>query len=475
MILLSAAFVSGLTACQDFLVREPKLDQSNELTLSTYDGLNSATAGLYSYLAETGWYGQVFTLGTDMRSGNGVKDAVRNSNRLTQEYNWNYLPTNSTGIWSYAYVTIAAANNIIDNLAGKTESDVTEQDLNNLKAECLFIRALAHFDCVITYAQPYTYKPESLGVPVVLHTDSEGKPARETVAKVYEQIVTDLKEAESIIDPEYVRSGVTDSKAAANIDAIRALLSRVYLYMGQWQNAADYATLVINSGNYQMWTTAQYPTVWGQSIAGEGGEVIFEVYNSISNSAHGHWEDITWMTSPDGSGDAIASNDLLSLYDQTNDVRYTAGFKTTNVNNAAGRMWTAKYPGKGESSPDANNIIVLRLSEMYLNRAEAIFRGADITGVTPEDDINEIRSNRNVATIGSVTLQDIKNERRMELAWEGHHVFDLARWGDGLTRTDFTLGTMNQNIPFPDYRWALPIPQRELDVNENLVQNEGYN
>ncbi len=475
MILLSAAFVSGLTACQDFLVREPKLEQSNEITLSTYDGLNSATAGLYGYLSEIGWYGQVFTLGTDMRSGNGVKDDVRNSNRFTQEYNWNYLPTNSTGIWSYAYVTIAAANNIIDNLAGKTETDVTEQDLNNLKAECLFIRALAHFDCVITYAQPYTYKPESLGVPVVLHTDSEGKPARETVAKVYEQIVTDLTEAETIIDPEYVRLDGTDSKAAANLDAIRALLSRVYLYMGNWQKAADYATLVINSENYRMWTPAEYPDVWGKNIAGEGGEVIFEVFSSKSNYSHGNWEDITWMTSPDGSGDAMVSNDLLALYDQ-NDIRYTAGFRTTDTNNDKGRKWTAKYPGKGEGSPDANNIIVLRLSEMYLNRAEALKNGATIDGgVTPESDINTIRSNRGVASIGSVTIQDIKNERRMELAWEGHHVFDLARWGDALTRTDFTLGTMNQNIPFPDYRWALPIPQRELDVNENLVQNEGYN
>lgn len=474
MILLSAAFVSGLTACQDFLVKEPKLDQSNELTLATYDGLNSATAGLYSYLSEIGWYGQVFTLGTDMRSGNGVRDNVRNSGRLTQEYDWNYIPTNSTGIWSYAYVTIAAANNVIDNLAGKEGSDVTEQDLNNLKAECLFIRALSHFDCVITYAQPYTYKPESLGVPVVLHTDSEGKPARETVAKVYEQIVADLTEAETIIDPAYSRSDVTDPKAVASLDAIRALLSRVYLYMGNWQKAADYATLVIDSENYQMWTATQYPDVWGKSIAGEGGEVIFEIYNSIGNDTHGHWDDITWMTSPDGYGDPMVSNDLLALYDE-NDIRYTAGFRTTDEKNEAGRMWTAKYPGKGEATPDANNIIVLRLSEMYLNRAEALYNGATIEGVTKESDINTIRSNRGVASIGSVTIQNIKNERRMELAWEGHHVFDLARWGDGLTRTDFTLGTKNQNIPFPDYRWALPIPQRELDLNENLVQNEGYN
>ena len=144
MILLSAAFVSGLTACQDFLVREPKLDQSNELTLATYDGLNSATAGLYSYLCETGWYGQVFTLGTEMRSGNGVKDDVRNTGRLTQEYNWNYLPTNSTGIWSYAYVTIAAANNIIDNLALELLQNgvMTEKDLLDIKKAAMMQKEL---------------------------------------------------------------------------------------------------------------------------------------------------------------------------------------------------------------------------------------------------------------------------------------------------------------------------------------------
>lgn len=473
--MLVPSIVLGLSGCGDFLEREPKLTQSNELTLSNYTGLNDATAGLYSYLQQTGWYGQSWVIDAEMSSGNGVKDNARNSNRLVTSYNWSYSPDNTSGIWSYCYVVCAAANNIIDNLDGKETDEVTTQDLNNLRAECLFMRAFSLFHCVLTYAQPYSYAPESLGVPVVLHTDPEGQPARETVAKVYEQIVTDLLEAESIIDPDYVRSGITDTKAAVNIDVIRAFLSRVYLHMENWQKAADYATLVINSSKgYTMWTAAEYPEVWGRDVAGDGGEVIFEMYGSINNYDNGSWEDISYLTDYDGSGDAMVSNDLLSLYDQTNDVRYTDGFKTTSEENPNGRMWTAKYPGKGLRVPDANNVIILRLSEMYLNRAEALQNGATIAGVTAEDDINIIRTNRGLTGIGSATQTDLRNERRRELAWEGFHQYDLARWQTGLTRTDFTLGSNNQNIPFPNYRWALPIPQRELNVNGNLVQNEGY-
>ncbi len=472
--IMLSVIVLVLSGCSDFLVREPKLSQSNELTLSTYTGLNSAVAGAYSYISSTGWYGQSWIIDADMRSGNGVKDKIRDSNRCAQGYNWNYTPDNTSGIWASAYVLTSAVNNVIDNLEGKEDGDVTKQDLDNLKAESLFLRAFAHFHCVLTYAQPYTYDKTSLGVPVVLHTDPKGKPARETVEKVYGQIVADLLEAESIIDPEYVREGGADEKSYVSIDVIRAFLSRVYLYMGEWQNAANYATKVIDSGNYTMWTPADYPTVWGKEIAGDGGEVIFEVYGKITNSTWGSWEDLSYLTKPDGSGDPMVSKDLLALYDAA-DVRYTAGFRTTTTNNESGRLWTNKYPGKGDAEErDCNNVIVLRLSEMYLNRAEAILNGATVEGVTKEADINIVRTNRNIAAIGSVTAKDIRDERRRELAWEGHYIYDLARWNTAVTRTDFTLGSMNQNVPFPDYRWALPIPQRELNVNPNLEQNEGY-
>jgi hypothetical protein len=110
---------------------------------------------------------------------------------------------------------------------------------------------------------------------------------------------------------------------------------------------------------------------------------------------------------------------------------------------------------------------------MYLNRAEAIMRGATVSGATAVSDLNVITSNRGVDPYTSVGPVDIQNERRKELAWEGHYLYDLARWGMPVIRTekDYPLLTMNLEIPFPDKKWALPLPKSELDVNENLVQN----
>jgi hypothetical protein len=243
--------------------------------------------------------------------------------------------------------------------------------------------------------------------------------------------------------------------------------------MGEWQKAADYATKVIDSGKFKMWTAAEWPDVWGAEVG--SGEVIFEVYGKISNGTNGSWDDISYLTNPEGYGDPVATPSLLALYEAT-DVRLTDGFRT-DAKNESGYFWTAKYPGKGDRSPnDVNNVIILRLSEMYLNRAEAIMNGASVPGVNGLDDLNEVPSHRGASTYSVLNRSNIKLERRKEFAWEGNYLNDLARWGDGVTRADadFVLGTQNQNVEFPSYRWALPIPKRELDLNENLVANPGY-
>ncbi|MGC9342477.1 MAG: RagB/SusD family nutrient uptake outer membrane protein, partial [Bacteroidales bacterium] len=289
--------------------------------------------------------------------------------------------------------------------------------------------------------------------------------ARNTVDEVYEQIITDLRDAESLIDPDYVRSGVTDSKAVATLPAIQALLSRAYLYSEQWQLAAEYATKVINNPNYSLWTADEYPDVWGNDIG--GSEVIFEVYGATANSYDEYWEGPAYMTDPEGYADCAAHEDLIALYDE-GDVRGTM-FRT-DPNNVSGSYWTTKYPGKGIATPDVNNVVVLRLSEMYLNRAEAIVNGASVPGVTAQDDINAIRAKRNADPVTSVGTDVVFNERRLELAFEGHLWFDYARTKRASSISD----RPDQSLAADSYKWALPIPKRELDVNENLFQNTGY-
>ncbi|HBI81029.1 MAG TPA: hypothetical protein DDY04_03545 [Bacteroidales bacterium] len=466
-----------LASCEDFLVEEPKLSQSTEITLSTFEGLNKAVAGAYGPLASTTWYGPGFVLDAELRSGNGKRptQSQYTSGRYTTPYELSYSASATSGLWGFAYYVISAANNVMDNLEGKAGvGGITQQQVDNLKAECLFLRALSHFDLVRLYAQPYTYAktsdPDLPGVPYVFHTDPAGKPPRDKVVDVYNYIVTDLLEADSLMSDDYQRLGGIDPYAYATKPAVQALLSRVYLYMGEWQNAADYATKVINNSKFRLWTKEEYKDVWGQDVPSTG-EVIFEIYGDKANSYDGYWEGPAYMTSPDGYADVAASNDLVNLYDPE-DVR---GELFRGVSDVPNLFWTLKYPGKGKATPDLNNVIVIRLSEMYLNRAEAIANGASVAGRNALDDINAVVVNRGETPYTGVTLDDIFTERRKELAFEGHLWFDYARTQRPMVRIDYTATNKeNQNIPFPDYRWALPISNSEIDANPNLVQNEGY-
>lgn len=467
-----AATILLLTGCQGFLTEEPIMQQSSELSLSDYDGIKNATFGAYAPLASVNWYGASFVLDAEMRSGNGYRDVNKNSGRYTVPYDLNYTTTSTPALWGTAYFVISSVNNVLDNLAGKAGSNgITQQDVDNLQGELLFLRALAHFDLVRTYAKQYTIDKTAPGVPYVFKTDAAAKPSRDNVETVYNNIVKDLTDAEKLIAADYTREGVADPKSVVSKVAIQALLSRVYLYMGKWQDAADYATVVINTPGLSMWTADKFASSF-KADAHTDGEVIFEVYGLKSNTYDGYWDAITWMTNPDGYSDCAASNDLIDLYED-GDVR--GDMFINNEDKAPNTFWTTKYSGKDKGTPDVTNVVVLRLSEMYLNRAEAIVRGATVAGVTAVADINAVRTNRGATVIASAGMNDVMKERRLEFAWEGHYWYDLARTGGTVTRVHYSGAEVNRNIPADSKYWVLPINKRELDVNPNLVPNEGYN
>ncbi len=466
-ILVLTGLMLFLSSCEDFLTQEPKLSQTNQKTLSTYSGLTLATIGAYSPLYTTSWYGRDFEVTADLKGGN-AKISPITSGRFYTQYQWADVSTGTIDLWSPAYNLIARANNVINALEGFSETGVLQADLDNLKGECLFLRALAYFDLVRFYSQPYSVSPDNPGVPLVLVTEI-GKPARNTVGEIYQQIVSDLETAKGMI-VEGNQHSDADVKGWATPDAAKALLARVYLYMENWQAAADYATEIINSGSYQLYDATTYTTwdlggAWGTDAA---SEIIFEVYGAEGNSSHGNWEIISYIMSPNGYGDIGASYDLYNLY-ESNDVRKQL---FTTAEGYPGALWSLKYPGKNGNLRE-DNIPVLRLGEMYLIRAEALLHGATISGVAAVDDYNAIRVPLGLNEAFSVSLNDIYNERRRELCFEGHQLFDLARTKRPLTRTDYD-GSINKDVPFPDYKWAMPIIQEELDVNENMVQNEGY-
>jgi hypothetical protein len=463
-----------LSACEDFLIKEPRLSQSYELTLSTFDGLNSATGGIYTCLCATGWYGAGLPITADMKGGNAKRGSVQ-SGRYTDEYLWNNRPSSTSGLWANAYLVIAKANNVLEVLdGGFTETGVEQADLDELKGECLFIRGLSYFDLARMYCQPFSAGRDNMGVPVVLVTEN-GYPARNTVGETYDRVIEDLETAIPLLP--LVNSRGTDG-AWATKTAAQALLAKANLYMENWQDAANYATTVIGTTGLSLFTVADYTTYdaggyWGGG--GEGSEIIFQVDGSEGNYAHGYWEAISYMMNPEGYGDCAASTDLINLY-EAGDVRANLFLQPARY---PGEYWSLKYPGRLGKIREYNTP-VLRLSEMYLIRAEAILNGASVAGVTALGDFNAIRIARGLAAATAVNLNEIYKERRRELCFEGNELFDLARTQRSLARTDFT-GLVNKDVTFTpggtavvNYLWAMPIPQAECDANVNMEQNPGY-
>lgn len=472
MAILSAGL---FTSCSDFLTEEPKQEQSNELTFATFDGVNKAAAAMYGMFQSDAWYDGEFTLMSELRCGNAKNPtSVPGSGRYRTDTQWIYSDRSTSPLWSYAYYTIARANNVINNLDDKVGVDATQQQVNNVKAEALFIRALCYFDLVITYCQPYNYnatEDDKMGVPLVLVTEN-GKPARDSKENVYQQIVADLLQAESIMADDYVRSGVTDKAATPTKPAIQALLSRVYLYMNKWQEAANYATKVINNKKYELAPADAYAAMFSAATAPAGGEIIFEVYGSDKNEYwdNSGWAHLPYITTTDDQGshgDVCATKDLYDLYSE-GDVRKSMYKQHGND------YFPTKYSGKPkDSDPKYTNIPILRLSEMYLNRAEAIINGASVQGVTAESDLRKIATVRGASQTAAATKQGVFDERRRELAFEGHITADYARCNKSMTRKDFD-DSKNKDVAFPSYMWALPIPNRERTANPNVAQNPGY-
>lgn len=464
----------AMTACSDFLTEEPKLSQTRELTLAKPSGLDNSAAGLYYYLQSNAWYGCQYVLNNELMAGNATNPVSKpGSGRYRTEEPWSFTESSTWSTWSMGYITIAAANNVINNIDGKVGDGYTQADLDNIKAEALFMRAFVHFQLVTIYALPYLNgtNAKELGVPYMKEAVI-GSPARDSIGYCYNNIVADLVEAEKLMQDDYQRASISDPLASVTKPAIQALLSRVYLYMGRWQDAADAATKVIKNKNFKLYSPADYLAMWSQNVASQGGEIIFEMYSSKKN---GSWDDSGWTMLPyityvDGSADVCATEDLFNMY-EAGDVRSQLFVANENDH------FITKYPGKAASvDPKENNVPIFRLAEMYLNRAEAILNGARVEGTTAEKDLNTVAEARGASHV-SPSATTIFDERRKELAFEGHIWFDYKRLGKSIKREDYRAQqTQYQNVQYSgnEGQWAMPIPLSEINANPNMVQNPYY-
>ena len=451
-----------LSSCsKDFITKNPLSSTTQEQALGSVSAMQTALNGAYAQLRAVAIYGRDMPVIGDLQADNTFVE-VNNSGRYLNQFDYQYTSADGVveGDWNAAYAGILDCNNIID-------SKVTGAD--DIKAQAYTIRGLMYFKLVNMYARPYTDNPNALGVPLILHYAPSLLPARDSVSKVYAQIVSDLK-AGFAGSPGYVNSGLISKYAA------EALLARAYFYMGDYTDAKAAAVDVINNGGFTLAQTANaYAAFWANGARkSDKVEVLYEVDADAVNNNGTDGIDAMYMN---GYQDLYATAGLVSLYSPT-DVRNAVLVKGFTKSGAAATL-VAKYPNY--TSSDKDNPKVIRLAEVYLIAAESSLPGNESDARMYLNDLMAVRDPAfaGYSSTGAQLLSDIVTERRKELAFEGDRYYDLNRLKWDIVRGAQDPGSISQGvttIPYSDYRRIYPIPLNEIQANANIAsqQNPGY-
>jgi len=451
------------TGC-DHLALEPHQSVSNTAYFQSMDDFRAALIGAYNQMQGSSWIGGTMTLVPDILSGDVKQSPQCNRWQEWSDYEGGAISGHDFEmlLWREVYQAMDMLNAVISREADFTPPSGFEAEFTQLIGEAYAIRALGHFDLVRMYAQHYTFSAGAAhpGVPIIIEQDINNLPARNTVAEVYAQVIADFTTA--ISKMTMTRSG----PYLFTKEAVQALLSRVYLYMEDFTNSITMADAVINSGKYSLVSRANYV---GMFAPGGSPEAILEIFNETVDSGGGVY--VGRMYHKDGYGDYLPSKDLLNDFAE-GDIRSGHYVFDEDLTGDYASMRVNKWPNTNYT----DNVPVIRLSEVLLNRAEAYQRSGNDAGALA--DLNMIRerafgdTDHNVSATGADLLAAILLERRLELANEGHAIFDITRHKKDMVRIDYTgdQGT----VTYPNDYWIFPIPDDEMNVNANLVQNAGY-
>lgn len=492
-----AILAASLSSCvNDWLDVAPSDGTDADAALTSSSDLDAARTGMYKALKGNSsfvdYYGQQFFVYGDVHAGDDYQyNNIGGSNRASFYYDMNYQTASefntSTVSWQSPYVVIGRANRIIAAAEGGKLSDAVEAKakIEQYAAESKVLRALAHFDLVRIYGKPYTEdQGASLGVPLVTGVlESNAKPARSTVAEVYTQVVKDLTEAISS------NALATETKPGyVSVWGAKAILSRVYLNMGDYANALSVAEDIIKNSGAALWTRDQYFNAWDASTPNES-EFLFRL-NVAGSTDNNDMNGIGYLQQRDGYKEMVATKKFVDmLTSDPKDVRNNMFLPATAPKEVkaygTNKVFLNKLRGQGGNLRNVTIVPIIRLSEVYLTAAECAFRNNDKTKAV--EYLNDLVKNRttteaSLATVDNITLDRILIERRKELIGEGQRYFDALRNNETITRYTSeadkgwhqTLSKEAQSFNRDYFKAIAAIPQAEINANPNIKQNTGY-
>ena len=463
LIFITVIFVTVFSvSCKKMLDIDQKMNIPNEQAITSVKDLEAALIGAYDGLQSSNVLGGNTVVFADLLADDCNVDESRLTNFGTFEIYHRATTVQLSplrSMWFDAYSTINRANNIIYTIDNNL---LNGEDFNEIKGqykgEALFIRAVVHFELLRFWALPYDVdNPGSnsqLGIPYRTQPTLDGfanlAMARNTVEEVYNNVISDLKEAEQLLSAANVKK----SSSRASEMAVAAYFARIYFQKGDYVNAADKANKVLTSGLYSLNTDLLqvFKTPGNQASS----ESIFQLVNIVTDQSNG----ITYSYNPSDDTEPLFTgiDSLKNLYDSL-DGRRT---KYISINPFADFIFVKKYT---PAYPEYN-VSVIRLAEMYLVKAESEILSGNISQNT-YDCYTAVKKRAygsnwvDETIIQNALLDSVRLERRREMIFEGDRYHNLKRMKQ----------FERDNVPWNDPSLLFKIPQEEMSGNSLMVQN----
>lgn len=448
-----------LTSCSRDFTETQFFEVEKAAPISTVEQMRSFVNGMYVKMRSGSYLGRVYKAVGQIHTDETYCTQLSGRNVPFATYNMTSQDADARDVWYAIYQVIGNANIVIGasgnnlTLGGSTLTNSGAAEVKYLVGQAYAVRALAFFDLLRLYGQEYS--SGNLGVVLPKEYDPNAKQARASVDETRAQIESDFQMALSYMGD----SGNKADRTYLNGNSVKALMSRYFLYKGDYASAAKYAEEVISSGVYSVAKAGDLQLSFSKEnadnsvfelAAGLNGALGFNAYDYLMNS--------------EGYANIAVLPEVFSSYDK-DDVRRNLILETEGV---------YFLDGKYSNMKGSSNVKVVRYEEVLLNAAEAqIMLGNSSKALQY---YNMIVKERNLSPLSAITLADVKKERTKELLGEGLRYWDLLRWGSVIpyyskagireTKGDKLVG---------DYQLAFPIPRTETLVTGSLVKaNPSY-
>ena len=465
--ILSALSASLLfTACSNDLNTAPSTSLPTDMAIESIGDYQKALNGVFQRMSYS-QYLHAGSLGLYADCKGGDTKIIQNSNQISDITNFalNKQQHQAKGFYQWLSITSAWANQALEE--GKKFAG--QEQATAITGQLIATRALLHFDMARLYAQIPTVEGVDINKPnsgVVINDrvfNVFDKFTRSTLKETYDFIISDLEKAIPMLPEAHIGGGI-------NKYAAQALLARVQLYYGNWNEALKNAENVIENSNASLYTVKDYAKAWTEENSSES---LFEVYTTDNIKNNPQRTSLGGFTSINGYAEVAVNDDILEIF---NSIKDSTDVRKTMINQETKGTYTGWFTMKYKGRPDAtnkmyvNNPKIIRLAEVYYIASEAALKlGQQAKADKYYNELRETRFEKGFVAKENITIDDILAERRIELFCENHRLFDLVR--------------NNKDVPFwntSDVRKPnafdiiCPIPQSETDVNPGLAQNPGF-